>query len=294
LVTFIRSHNIQIVHAHDAALFTASAAALFPPFPAVVWHDHYGQLGQVERPVLPYRLLARRVDAVISVSEQLADWARTEMKVPSPRVWHMPNFVCAPSQPICQPELPGKVGHRIVCVAGFRAQKDHITLVRALSVLKAEVPDIHLLLVGGAVEKGCLERVEAEIRRLGLNDKVSILGERQDVPSILSACTIGVLSSAGEAFPLTLLEYGAAGLPVVSTQVGQCADILDQGKAGLLVPPGSPETLAAALSGLMKSEDLRLKFGARLQDRVNQLYGPKTTFTQLRQIYSQSLMSSTG
>ena len=74
-------------------------------------------------------------------------------------------------------------------------------------------------------------RVQERIQQHGLESHVFLLGSRSDVPSILSGCDIGVLSSASEGMPLALLEYGVAGLPTVATRVGQVPEILDEGRA---------------------------------------------------------------
>ena len=86
-----------------------------------------------------------------------------------------------------------------------------------------------------------------EISNLGLERNVSILGERHDVSGIPKACDIGVLSSTYEGLPMSLLEYGAAGLAAVATSVGQCVDVLDKGRAGILVPPQAVDSLSAAI-----------------------------------------------
>ena len=77
------------------------------------------------------------------------------------------------------------------------------------------------------------------------------MGPRNDVPAILRACRIGVLSSASEGLPLALLEYGKHGLAAVSTAVGQCPEVLDNGYAGVLVPASSPDQFSDAIVGLL-------------------------------------------
>src|ERR1019366_2381799 len=168
------------------------------------------------------------------------------LHVPTERVWYIPNFVVpAPdSQP---PILPGARGARIVCVANLRPQKDHCTLLRAMALVVRRHPVAHLLLAGATKDPVCLDLVKTEISRLALDANVSLLGERHDVAAILQVCDIGVLSSASEGLPLALIEYGMAGLPAVATEVGQCPEVLDQGRAGMLVAPGAPKLLAEAL-----------------------------------------------
>src|SRR3954462_8067333 len=85
LVAYIRQHNISLLHAHSTSLYTAIIASLFPPHPAVIWHDHYGKCAMGERPACPSRLPISRARGVIADNEPLADWARNRLKVPPSR-----------------------------------------------------------------------------------------------------------------------------------------------------------------------------------------------------------------
>ncbi|MGP8253010.1 MAG: glycosyltransferase family 4 protein, partial [Terracidiphilus sp.] len=99
------------------------------------------------------------------------------------------------------------------------------------------------------------DTVLARIPALKLDRHVSYLGPQQRVAPILRGCDIGVLSSLSEGLPLSLLEYGAAGLASVATEVGQCGEVLDGGKTGILVPAGSPSRLSEALLRLNVAVD---------------------------------------
>jgi glycosyltransferase involved in cell wall biosynthesis len=289
LVLFISRHKINILHAHNASLFIAAAASMFPPYPVVLWHDHYVTSGASERPVWLYRFGVRRARGIIAVSEPLADWIRVKLRVPAERVWYLPNFVNVPSEIICPPALPGIPHFRIVCVAHFRPQKDHITLIRAMRLVVQEEPRAHLILIGGTGDMVYYERVKKEISVLGLKKHISILGEVRNIWSILKHCRVGVLSSAGEGFPLVLLEYGISGIPVVAPRVGQCAEILDNGSAGLLVPSRSPMEMADSILMLLKAPELCSRLSNSLKRRVDQIYSSKCVGEQLCRIYDAVL-----
>jgi glycosyltransferase involved in cell wall biosynthesis len=291
LVRFIRENEIAILHAHAESLFIATLAALIPPYPMVVWHDHWGP-GINERPVvLLYRLAATIASGVITVSEPLADWCRSRLHVPGERVWYLPNFVTAPRREKGCPALPGVIQDRIACVANLRPQKDHITLIRAMGLVVKEAPRIHLLLVGGGVDRAYRDEIVREISQQGLEGHVSLLGDRRDVNAILRACNLGILSSADEGLPLALLEYGLAGLPVVATNVGQCNEVLDRGRAGILVPHHSPARLANEVLGLLQSPERARQLGNKLRERVLKHYGPERILTQISCIYDELLRS---
>jgi glycosyltransferase involved in cell wall biosynthesis len=183
------------------------------------------------------------------------------------------------------PALPGTPGKRVVCVANFRPQKDHLTLIRAFAIVVRRVPDVHLLLVGPTIDTQHLRAIRDEVASLGLAQNVTFLGQRTDVSAILRGCDIGVLSSTSEGLPLSLLEYGVAGLAAVATRVGQCSDVLDQGRAGSLVPPSSPVEAADAIVDLLSSPEKRLAFGAGLRERISNSYSAKSTMRQICAAY---------
>jgi glycosyltransferase involved in cell wall biosynthesis len=290
LVAHVRRHRVRILHAHSDALFAAVLASLQPPYPRVVWHDHFGGL-LPRRRVLPYWLAARRVQAVIAVNGALATWARRRLRVREERVRYVTNFVEPHPEALgtAAPRLPGVAGKRVACVAHLREQKDHVTLVRAFARVVAREPQAHLLLVGAAPDPAQLARVQGEIAAQGLVAHVSWLGARDDVPAILAQCAVGVLGSRSEGLPLALLEYGAAGLATVATHVGQCAEVLDGGRCGTLVPAGDPAALGDALHALLADADARRALGARLGERVRTTYDIARALRAVEDVYDRAL-----
>lgn len=292
MAKFIRTNDIQIVHAHGASLFLAVAASLKARDARVIWHDHFGRCGTEERPAWLYRIATRRVAGVIAVNEMLAEWSRAKLSIPADRVWYVPNFVTAAGgdeMREMRPSLPGNPGARIVCVANFRPQKDHVNLIRAMTIVVRRAPDAHLLLVGQTSDDPHCKAIRAEISAHGLEQSVSFLGQRGDVPEVLRACDIGVLASSSEGLPLSLLEYGAAGLAAVATRVGQCGEVLDEAKAGVLVAPSSPADLAEALVSLLSSAGRRMALGARLRERVASVYGAESAMQRICEVYDSGL-----
>lgn len=289
LTAYLRQHEIRILHAHGTAIFVAAWAATRAPFPKIVWHDHFGNYLAETRPAWLYRLLARRVAFVFTVNRPLVEWSRNKLRLPADRVAYLPNFPPPAEADQGPVDLPGAAGKRIVCVANFRPQKDHLTLLAAMCGLVKHVPDAHLLLVGAAADADCFARVRRTIGQYGLEDNVSVLGERRDVAAILRACDVGVLSSRSEGLPLALLEYGTARLPVVVTRVGQCPDVLEDGRLGLLVPPEDPDALAAALRELLDDPARRATLAERFHRRVSETYSAQAVMEQVCQVYDSIL-----
>ncbi len=268
LIAFIREQNIQILHAHGTSLFIAILVSFFSPYPAVIWHVHSGGLAIGKRKTWPYRLVARRINGVIVVNQALADWACQTLRLASNRIWYLPNFVWALNKAKERASLPGQDGSRIICLANIRPPKDHANLVQAMDLVSREIPSAHLILAGSAADTDYFHDIQRLITKYQMEKHVSFLGHRDDVLNILGSCDIGVLSSISEGFPMTLLEYGIAGLPTVATQVGQSPEVLDYGRAGILVPPGSPTQLAKGLLELLHSADRREFLGKQLNRHV--------------------------
>lgn len=293
LTRFLREQSIDIVHAHGTSLFIAAAAKRLVPGTRLIWHDHLGtSTATRQRKRLLYRLAASRADHVITVSHVLEAWADAELRLPAGRVTTIPNFVlpaCTPPPRRGTADLPGTPGQRIVCVANIRRQKDHLGLLGAMAQVVEAHPDAHALLVGAPIDPALARSIEARVTALGLDGNVTLLGVRPDVSSVLAGCDVGVLASRSEGFPLALLEYGMAALPVVATDVGECGEILDQGAAGALVPPGDPGALADALCHLLTDPSSAANLGERLKKRIEDRYSAESVLARVEAIYESVL-----
>ena len=145
-------------------------------------------------------------------------------------------------------------------VARFDPQKDHANLLAALGALKGEGVRFACVLVGSGMDGENRELINL-IDAYDLDSTVILLGRRSDIPAIMSAIDLHVLSSLGEAFPNVLAEAMACGTPCVSTDVGDAALIL--GDTGWIVPPSDPTALGIALGDAVKSIGDRVKWQAR-------------------------------
>jgi glycosyltransferase involved in cell wall biosynthesis len=286
LKAYIREKDIRLLHAHGYALFmTAATVALMRNPPKLLWHDHTGSF-EVKKPsAILHWPATRPVDGIISVTEALAQWARQTLRFPADRVWYLRNFVSEPPLVERCPDLPGSPGQRLVCVANLRPDKAQHKLVAAMKEVVRAVPGAHLLLVGNENDPAYAAHIRQEIARLGQESHVTILGARTDVPAILQACDVGVLGSDSEGLPMALIEYGMIRLPVAATSVGACADVLDEGQAGLVVPPGDPRRMAEALIELLTNHERRESLAQRLAIRVRELFGPEAGARRIRDVY---------
>ena len=134
--------------------------------------------------------------------------------------------------------------------------------------------------------------LEAEIDRLGIGDRVRLVGERRDVPELLAGADVFVLSSASEGMPVSVLEAMAAGLPVVASRVGGVPELVVDGETGLLVEPGDPDELAAALGRLLA--DRRAPAAPRATRAASARRGASTSSRSGARTSSSTPVSSRG
>ena len=127
-----------------------------------------------------------------------------------------------------------------------------------------EVPDARLALAGGGPERAYLETVAT---CNGVGESVEWLGNLDDVIPLLTSSDVFVNPSWSESFPYSVLEAMAVGSPIVATDVGGCAEAIEDQVTGLLIPPQDRVALAGALIGLLQASDHAAELGARARAR---------------------------
>ena len=130
----------------------------------------------------------------------------------------------------------------------------------AFDLLARKCVDARLVLVGDGWQRA---EVEAEIAQRGLGDRAHLLGLRRDVPELLRAFDVFVLSSSREGLPRTLMQAMAAGLPIVSTRVGGVPDAVMDGENGWLIEVGDAEGLGERLIRLAEDPAQARRMGER-------------------------------
>ncbi len=155
-------------------------------------------------------------------------------------------------------------------VARYDPMKDHQTFLAAAAQVVREYSDVHCVLIGKGVD-----RLAETVADLGLEAFIRLLGERGDIPRLMAALDILVLSSAfGEGFPNVVGEAMACGIPCVVTHVGDGAYVV--GETGLVVPPRDPTAMADAWKHLLEMPiDQRQALGKKGRQRVKQFFSIK-------------------
>lgn len=288
LLRSLNEEKIDILHVHSSSLFLGRLTKFLTlrTGPRLVWHDHYGKCENGNRSIALYRLATSGIDGVIAVNSRLAEWSLRKLAIPQERVWYVPNFV-VPTALSQTPniQVPGVPGSRVVCVANLRPQKDHVTLIRAFKLVCDRKPKAHLLLVGSTHDETYGARLRSEVSAARLEEHITFIGPVQSAWPYLQSSDVAVLTSRSEGLPLALLEYAWAGLPTVATRVGQCPDVLDDGRVGILVDPGSPEQVADAIVALLDDHSARKITGQQFQQFVRKTYSQERVLDSICSIY---------
>jgi glycosyltransferase involved in cell wall biosynthesis len=298
LVRLFRRLTPDIVHTHTAkagALGRLAARVAGVPLTVHTFHGHVLD-GYFSPPVTRAflaieRWLARGTDRLVTVSPRLRAQllamgiGRPDQVEVIPLGLDLGRFRSArsASAPALRAGLGLASGTPLLGSVGRLVPiKDHPTLFRALARLKGDGEAAHLVVVGDGEERAALARLA---EALGLSARVHFLGWRADLETILSELDVVICSSRNEGTPVALIEAMAAGVPVLSTEVGGVADLVTHGVTGWLVPAGDPAAMAEAIQHLLAVPELRVRLATagrpvaldrydvtRLIARVEKLY----------------------
>lgn len=144
----------------------------------------------------------------------------------------------------------------VACLKPQKAPEDFVAVAARVG---AAVPEARFFIAGDGERRGA---VEAAARRAGLDGRLALLGWRRDVPDLMAATDVLVLTSRWEGLPLVLPQAMAAGRPVVATSVNGAPEAVREGVTGHLVPPGDVAALAGRVIDLLRDEPRRQAMGA--------------------------------
>lgn len=289
----VRDHGVTVVHTHmplPAVLARLTLPSTKRGGPAVV-HTEHNMWGRYRLPTrLLNQLTYRRNAAVMAVSDGVAQSIRSDVPVEVvihgidiDTFHHGPEARRAARERLgLDPEAPV-----VATVGNMTAKKDHASLLTAFAQVHAERPDAKLLIVGiGPLEA----ELKAQAASLGLADAVVFTGMRDDVFELLPGFDLFVLSSRFEGLPIALLEAMASGVAPVTTRVGGIPEVITDGVDGLLVDPGDPGALAAAMGKLLADDAARAAVAAAARRRAGD-FDLRRAVRQIESVYERALAS---
>lgn len=285
LYKFLKQNSINIIHAHSTSFFLAYIVKLMYPKLKIIWHDHYGESESVNK--RNYKILkfcSKRFAHTIAVNHTLVNWSKKHLKVKA--VSHLVNFSIPDNAKFSNTILSGTTGKRIIHLANLRAQKDHETLFYAFKTVQEKYPEWTLHCVGKDFLDEYSKSIKNLVKKLSLESGIFFYDSRSDIGNILKQSDIAVLSSKSEGLPLSLLEYGIAGLPVVSTNVGDTSLVISTPKEGILIQPMNAKLLSDAIINYITHPKLMKNVSIGLEKKISKEFSEEKVMHQLLQIYN--------
>ncbi len=266
----IKKFRPTILHAHDSSIFWAVMVKFFLPQTVLVWHAHYGGFSSAnDRFGRKIKYIEKGIDRVIVVNRDLLNWVRQNFSK-IPKVAQIGNF---PDQ-IAEAKIKRDNSKWIISVANFKPPKDHKTLILAFSRFLESYPEFQLALIGTQEDSVYVQEVLNLIQEKNLQKSIKLTGPVIDLNEWFSKARLGILSSTVEGLPVSLLELGLSGIPVICSAVGACSDLLEHGACGALVPIKDDEAMAQALIHAVRNpEETNQKAGLFYQKIIREFGG---------------------
>ncbi|MDX6650824.1 MAG: hypothetical protein QOJ97_2775 [Solirubrobacteraceae bacterium] len=275
----IRRHQPDVVHANNGGFPGAEAVRITPlaaraeGVPSIQFVHNMAFPAAWPQPL--ERAIDARVDQAVdgwvTAAHRASDAFATARGIARDRVATIHYGVPLPPEPDPDPHARVQLGFPpdatgVLVVAAFEPRKGHAVLVDAVARLARAGTHLHVALVGTGPER---ERVETHVRKAGLASRVRFLGWRTDVDRLMAASDMVCLPSLShECLPYAILEAMSHGRPIVSTDVAGIPEMVVDGQTGLVVAPGDPAALAAALAQLARDTAERARQGAAGRDRI--------------------------
>lgn len=283
--------HINLPSSYDAGLSSVAWAARRAGYRRVVSTEHLPMVARKYKRFPVKFLFSPSIDQVIVVAEATRRILSRRHGIDSERIVVVPNGVPEPA-PMAAEErsvLRASWGCRpsdlLLGITGqLTRRKGHHVLLRALAgaLLARKAAPLRLVVTGGGEEEGALRALSAE---LGLSERITWLGRRDDAARLMRALDLFVLPSEIEAMPLTILEAMAAGLPVLSTSIFGIPEVVVEGETGRLVRPNDPEELARALLRITSDRAALEAMGAAGRRRFEERFTVERMVRETAHVY---------
>lgn len=265
----IRQSPDAVIHTHNAmAHYYAVLASLGLPVKCRI-NTRHGMGGRTRsgRQEWLYRQSLRGTDYAVAVCEAARQRFAADGMHPRRALLSVPNGIrlerFRPADDVARQSLVAELGlptgSRIIGTVGrLQPVKDHALLLRAFAKVRVQVPEAALVIVGDGPLRAALE---AQAEQAGLSDALRFMGDRHDVPRLLTGMKVFALTSTSEGYSVALLEACASSLPIVATDVGGNREIVRHGINGRLVPSGDTAAIATALIALLRGGEQAAAMG---------------------------------
>lgn len=295
----ITQGNYDIVHTHSSVAGIVGRVAAWSTKTNVIVHHVHGwglQEGMSTATRLIYleleRLCAKLSDRLILVSQPDIQKGKKYHIASEDKFALIYNGIELEkfSQPVDDSQLRSELGlesnTKLVGMIGrLDKQKNPLDFIRAAAAVTKKYSNVQFLLIGdGPLQSDC----ERLIHELDLQEKVLLLGFRNDVAKILPTLTITAMSSLWEGLPITFLESMCAGKPIVANNVDGASDVVKNDKTGFLVTPHQPLEMAERILYLLNNERLCDEMGSTAQ-QMSTYFSKQRMVEQIESLYKEIL-----
>jgi glycosyltransferase EpsD len=238
------------------------------------------------------KILSHYTDCLITINEE--DYAlAVKYRFKAKRIDHVHGVGVnteryQPIDEICKRESRISLGYQpddflMFYAAEFNKNKNQQFLIKALGLLKEEVPHAKLLLAGdGPLQEQCRELA----KQLDVAEKVDFLGYRNDIDKILPLCDIAVASSVREGLPVNIMEAMACSLPVIASDNRGHRELVHNDDNGWIIAPNDIDAMSDRIQLLAQNHDLKYKLGRSGQEMIERRYAINKVLDEKRSIYS--------
>lgn len=285
----LRDERVDIVHNYLLrANLVGSMAARLARVPVVLCskrgcHERRG-----------FELVSARIgnalaDRVMVNAEAVRDFVHVNESLAREKMFVVPSGVDTDRfQPLPPADFKARLGlpsdRQVVgVVTRMRVRKGVEEYLRAIAQLRRRHPRVHGVVAGEVSLDD--DSVQPLVHEFGLEDGLTLLGRRSDMPEVLTAFDIFVLSSHDEGMSNAILEAMAMEKPVVATDVGGTCEVVQHGRTGLLVPPRDPEALAAAIDELLLQPERAAEMGRQGRRVVEEGFSARSMVRQMERVY---------
>ena len=229
---------------------------------------------------------------VIVPSNIIAKHMVSDFGVPYERIRFIPRGVDIAKFKFRDPHAHLAKGFTVGMVSRITPLKGHSYFLRAISLLRRDIPNLKVIIVGSAAKDKYTGDLEMLPRRLRLTQTVEFLSAQEDVPSVMRRldCLVSATTTP-EAFGRVIVEAQASGVPVVSTRVGGVVDIIDDLKTGLFCDAQDPKDMADKILKLYRDKDLRINLAIAGRKRVEENFNLDIMMTKTLSVYEEVLKS---
>ncbi len=282
---YIKLNGVDIVHCHGSSYFIGLIIKLINPRLKLIWHDHLGE--RVNKHKYNFPLLyvfSRFFDGIIVVNKAMLEWVKLNLMC-KVHVF-IPNFITTKliNETANKKSYKSEIT-RIICVANLKKPKNHLNLLKAFKIVANKAKNIELNLIGKQFQDQYQYELQNYLKSNKLTSKVHLLGEKEEISQYLSQSDIGILASDSEGLPMSILEYGIAGLAVITTNVGECSAVI--GSNGKIVKVNDSEDLAKNILFYLNNMNERKVDAFNLNKNIISFYSEEFVIQNVLSFYSE-------